>query len=115
ELGLRIGSFDLEATHRNYTMRIYHTKLINTTDYTHTIDFKLSISYSITGGESSTASCFSTSNIDSPDEMIHILLSSPSGVILIQNGGFYFRLRDASEVRYEGQYRSTVYIEVGTE
>lgn len=115
ELGLRIGSFDLEATHRHYIMRIYHSKLINTENSTQTIDYKLSISYSITGGVSSSASCFSTSSLVSPDEMIHVTLSSSSGVILIQNGGFYFRLKDASEVRYKGQYKSTVYIEVGTE
>ena len=78
------------------------------------IDYELSISYSITGGDTSTAYCLSATT-NPPDKMIDVSLRSSGGVILIQNAGLYFRLKDVSEVRAAGQYQSTISIQVGTE
>ena len=115
ELGLRIGTLNLEATNRNYNLHIYHEPLILVgSNPSVTIDYELSISYSLTGGDTSTAYCLSATT-NPPDNLIDVSLRSSGGVILIQNAGLYFRLRDASQVRSAGQYQSTISIQVGTE
>lgn len=115
ELGLRIGTVDLEATNRNYKLRIYHEPLILVgSNPAVAIDYELSISYSLNGGEASTAYCLSAIS-NPPDKLINVSLRSTGGVILIQNAGLYFRLKDPSEVRTAGQYQSVIHIQVGTE
>lgn len=119
EQGLRFGTLTLEATNMNYKLHIFHTKLYLTQDSSKTIDYELSFSYAITGGESASAYCKSATNLNTdpsnPDNMINLSLRSSGGVILIQNAGLYFRLIDVSEVRTAGQYLSNIYVQVGTE
>ena len=115
ELGLRIGTIDLEATNRNYKLRIYHEPLILVgSNPAVTIDYELSISYSVNGGETSTAYCLSATT-NPADNLINVSLRSGGGVVLIQNAGLYFRLKDPSQVRTAGQYQSVIHIQVGTE
>ena len=115
ELGLRIGTLNLETTNRDYTLRIYHTPLRLTTNANTAIDYELSIQYSISGGDSLSAYCLSASDTSNPDNKINVTLNSSGGVILIQNAGLFFRLKDASQVRTVGQYESIVYIQVGAD
>ena len=116
ELGLRIGSFNLETTNRDYTLRIYHQPLILVnSNPAVTIDYELSIQYAISGGNPLSAYCLSATDMANPDKKINVSLNSPGGVIIIQNAGFFFRLKDASQVRTAGQYESIIYIQVGTE
>lgn len=116
ELGLRIGTLDLETTNQGYTMRIYHTPLTLVSDnMSVSIDYELSIQYSISGEESLSSYCVSTSDISNPDNLIDVTLNSSGGVIIIQNAGLYFRLTNVSQVRTVGQYQSDIYIRVGSE
>ena len=116
ELGLRIGTLNLETTNQGYTMRIYHTPLTLVSDSSSaSIDYELSIQYSISGEESLSSYCVSTSDISNPDNLIDVTLNSSGGVIIIQNAGLYFRLTNVSQVRTVGQYQSDIYIRVGSE
>lgn len=131
--GLRIGTLELETTNRNYKLRIYHTPLQRITNWINnnskppysldsntTIDYELSISYTVSGSSTRSAYCRSYTNVISeevaPNNKIEVSLSgaNSSGVILIQNAGLYFRLVDTSQVRTKGQYQSTITVQVGT-
>ena len=109
-MGKRIGTFNLKASHHDYTLRITHDKLIkqNGTSY----DYQLGISFSINGKEEIYACCSvgSTGSAElgrSGDITINFSQSKyGDGVLIVHDAGIFFRLVDL--VTEAGQYTSTV-------
>ena len=119
ELGLLIGTFNVETTNNNYTLLIYHTKLSSGAN---NVDYELGVSYSISGDSRATSYCTAADSANPRSnsgqliqnhKMISISLNSMNRVVMINNGGVYFRL--AQQVTQEGQYSSTITFYLGTQ
>lgn len=119
ELGLLIGTFNVETTNNSYVLLIYHTQLSSGAN---NVDYELGVSYSISGDNRVTSYCLAndsanplsnSSQLIQNHKMIGISLNSLNRVVLINNGGVYFRL--AQQVTQEGQYSSTITFYLGTQ
>ena len=119
ELGLLIGTFNVETTNNNYTLLIYHSLL---TSGSNSVDYEIGVSYSISGDNRVTSYCLANDSatplvdlaqLVQNHKMISINLNSINRVVLINNGGVYFRL--AQQVTQEGQYSSTITFYLGAQ
>lgn len=112
--GLRVGSFSLVSSSSNYTLEVFHDKLINQTTNDE-FDYELALSY-VLNNNTYTKICLGTAaNVntaavlaDTSDAIpkISIDLRSGDSLVVIQSAGIFFRLREV--VNVEGTYESTV-------
>ncbi len=99
-MGKRIGAFNLKASHHSYTLTVTHEKLSsqNGTSY----DYELGISFKLNDRTFEQACSSSNSVSFNFSEGAY----GNDGVLIVNDGGIYFRLIDT--VTQPGQYSSTV-------
>ena len=115
ELGLLVGHFSFTSPPgQNYSIVISHDKLHNMlddTDHSNDIDYELGIYYTLRTTQNDGAKKVinvenAVSEISLSNETMEIDISNWVSVVVIKNGGIYFRLR--APVETAGTYTSTV-------
>ena len=99
-MGKRIGAFNMKASHHGYTLTVTHEKLSsqNGTSY----DYELGISFKLNDSTFEQACSSSNSVSFNFAESAY----GNDGVLILNDGGIYFRLIDT--VTQPGQYSSVV-------
>ena len=115
DLGLKIGSFKLYASHKYFTLTLSHPSLTHTTDNQTTLDYRIGLRFKMLGGEImqfSDSAQGQNRNL-TIDFSSDVFSSDKDGIIVINNSdtGIYFRLATDPPTK-AGQYSSTITFEV---
>jgi len=100
--GLMIGRFSINASTSKIKLTVTPGLLVNSSDSSITYEYELAVSYIL---ESNTTQTTHTQICKSGNSMV-LDFDNPSGVVIANDAGIYFRLR--SEVTDNGDYTSNV-------
>ena len=125
ELGLKVGTFSIVSTQSDVVLRVYHTKM-SANNGLNLVDYELGLSYSLADGTTFSDYCTGVASSDVPNDplsssanslitakkMLELDLAMHStSVILVQQGGIFFRLSELPTVK--GNYKSTITFVLG--
>lgn len=99
-MGKKIGAFNFKASHHGYTLTVTHEKLSSQSGASY--DYELGISFKL-NDKTFEQACSSSSSVSFDFSEAKY---GNDGVLIVNDGGIYFRLIDT--VTQPGQYSSTV-------